>query len=328
MLSVLAVGPSHRARGRRPTRSRGSGVQWRGRHERERRLTGCPDAQTVRRSPRRHRADAGRDASRAGSTPRSPTVGRSCTSSAASACTPRLRAMQEALGRPELAARHCERDLPRAGAARPGRDRRRSAARRPQRSRRSRPTSTCPGRGSRVARARRVRRARTTPHLVVPGCAVPEVPRPHQIDAARSPGPSEPVRRDPFHQQTEWLPVSPLDDPGRGRFMSWVRLVAEPRLEDGSLDPLCSRCTATCSGPRSDARSARRTSAVHGAVARDRHPFRRDARRRRGCCRRSRRGTSATATPPVPPACGTKRCASARSRRRPRTSGVMPNRAI
>src|SRR5262249_4569104 len=27
----------------------------------------------------------------------------------------------------------------------------------------------------------------------------------------------------PFHQQTEWRPVSPLDDPGKGQFLSWVR---------------------------------------------------------------------------------------------------------
>jgi acyl-CoA thioesterase len=28
-----------------------------------------------------------------------------------------------------------------------------------------------------------------------------------------------------FHDQTEWRPVSPLDDPGRGQFLAWVRLV-------------------------------------------------------------------------------------------------------
>jgi acyl-CoA thioesterase len=34
-----------------------------------------------------------------------------------------------------------------------------------------------------------------------------------------------------FHQQTEWKPVSPLDDPGRGQFLSWVRLIeGEPHL--------------------------------------------------------------------------------------------------
>jgi len=59
----------------------------------------------------------------------------------------------------------------------------------------------------------------------------PEVPRPDQI-----PPPPEPDRPNPwghinFHDQTLWRPVSPLDDPGRGQFMSWVRLVnGEPDL--------------------------------------------------------------------------------------------------
>src|SRR5262249_51925036 len=35
----------------------------------------------------------------------------------------------------------------------------------------------------------------------------------------------------PFHQQTEWRPVSPLDDPGKGQFLSWVRLIeGDPHL--------------------------------------------------------------------------------------------------
>jgi acyl-CoA thioesterase len=29
----------------------------------------------------------------------------------------------------------------------------------------------------------------------------------------------------PFHTQTEWRPVSPLDDPGKGQFLGWVRLL-------------------------------------------------------------------------------------------------------
>jgi acyl-CoA thioesterase len=32
--------------------------------------------------------------------------------------------------------------------------------------------------------------------------------------------------------------VSPLDDPGVGRFMSWVRLKHDARLPDGTRDPL------------------------------------------------------------------------------------------
>ena len=50
----------------------------------------------------------------------------------------------------------------------------------------------------------------------------PEVPRPADIEPP-------PVRPNPFgqinfHEQTEWRPVSPLDDPGKGHFLSWVRL--------------------------------------------------------------------------------------------------------
>ena len=72
-----------------------------------------------------------------------------------------LRAMQEALGRPELQPRHRQRDLPRAGAAGPGHDRRRGAPRRPHRvAGRRRPSRR---RQPRVARARRVRRRGTTP---------------------------------------------------------------------------------------------------------------------------------------------------------------------
>jgi acyl-CoA thioesterase len=67
---------------------------------------------------------------------------------------------------------------------------------------------------------------------------VPEVPRPHQIAPPLPPERPNPFGEIPFHQQSAWLPVSPLDDPGRGRFASWVRLHREPRLPDGSLDPL------------------------------------------------------------------------------------------
>ncbi len=75
-------------------------------------------------------------------------------------------------------------------------------------------------------------------HLAFQDVPVPEVPRPHQITPPDLTGRPNPFGEIPFHQQTEWLPVSPLDDPGRGRFASWVRLVTDPRLGDGSLDPL------------------------------------------------------------------------------------------
>jgi acyl-CoA thioesterase len=75
-------------------------------------------------------------------------------------------------------------------------------------------------------------------HLTFQDVVVPEVPLPHQIeppDLAERPNPFGSI---PFHEQTQWLPVSPLDDPGRGRFASWVRLIRDSRLPDGSLDPL------------------------------------------------------------------------------------------
>ena len=57
----------------------------------------------------------------------------------------------------------------------------------------------------------------------------PEVPPPSAISLP-------PERPNPFghiniHEQTEWRPVSPLDDPGKGHFLSWVRLrESEPHL--------------------------------------------------------------------------------------------------
>jgi acyl-CoA thioesterase len=51
----------------------------------------------------------------------------------------------------------------------------------------------------------------------------PEVPRPDDVPPPPNDRPN-PFGEINFHQQTEWRPVSPLDDPGPGRFMSWVRL--------------------------------------------------------------------------------------------------------
>jgi acyl-CoA thioesterase len=75
-------------------------------------------------------------------------------------------------------------------------------------------------------------------HLAFQDVAVPEVPLPHQVAPPVFPDRPNPFGQIPFHDQTEWLPVSPLDAPGRGRFASWVRLVREARLPDGALDPL------------------------------------------------------------------------------------------
>jgi acyl-CoA thioesterase len=57
----------------------------------------------------------------------------------------------------------------------------------------------------------------------------PEVPGPADIEIPpERPNPFGPIN---FHEQTEWRPVSPLDDPGKGHFLSWVRLrKTEPHL--------------------------------------------------------------------------------------------------
>jgi len=57
----------------------------------------------------------------------------------------------------------------------------------------------------------------------------PEVPRPDEIELPpERPNPFGPIN---FHEQTEWRPASPLDDPGKGHFLSWVRLCeSEPHL--------------------------------------------------------------------------------------------------
>lgn len=57
----------------------------------------------------------------------------------------------------------------------------------------------------------------------------PEVPRPADIEIP--PERPNPFGQINFHEQTEWRPVSPLDDPGKGHFLSWVRLrESEPHL--------------------------------------------------------------------------------------------------
>jgi acyl-CoA thioesterase len=78
---------------------------------------------------------------------------------------------------------------------------------------------------------------------------VPEVPLPHQCAPPPEPERPNPFGPIPFHDQTAWLPVSPLDDPGSGRFASWVRLERAARLPDGSLDPLTMAVHGDVLGP-------------------------------------------------------------------------------
>jgi len=57
----------------------------------------------------------------------------------------------------------------------------------------------------------------------------PEVPLPGDLELPpERPNPFGEIK---FHEQTEWRPASPLDDPGKGHFLSWVRLrQSEPHL--------------------------------------------------------------------------------------------------
>jgi acyl-CoA thioesterase len=53
----------------------------------------------------------------------------------------------------------------------------------------------------------------------------PEVPLPADTPLPPDLERPNPFGRINFHEQTAWRPVSPLDDPGRGQFLSWVRLL-------------------------------------------------------------------------------------------------------
>jgi len=57
----------------------------------------------------------------------------------------------------------------------------------------------------------------------------PEVPGPHEVAVPEER--ANPFGHINFHDQTEWRPVSPLDDPGKGHFLGWVRMhEGEPDL--------------------------------------------------------------------------------------------------
>ena len=231
------------------------------------------------------------------------------------------RAARDAGGaRPARARRSSPRTRSSSRRCRPVRsDRRRGAARRPHRvagrgrpARARRRARRCACTACSGARTTRTSRSRTSP--------VPEVPLPAP-DRRRRTSPTARTRsaQIKFHEQTEWRPVSPLDDPGPRpvRVVGAADARAAPRRR--LARPARARRARRRARPRGRPRPRPARRAVHGAVARDRHPLRRDARRRRGCCRRSRRGTSATATRPAPRVSGTKTATSARSRPRPRT---------
>src|SRR5512132_2000336 len=56
------------------------------------------------------------------------------------------------------------------------------------------------------------------------GLRFPEVPAPADSPLPPPRPDDSPFRDINFHEQTEWRPLSPFDDPGKGQFMSWVRL--------------------------------------------------------------------------------------------------------
>ena len=163
-----------------------------------------------------------------------------------------LRAMERAARPRRPLARDRERDLPRAGSAGPDHHRRRRAARRPAR---------VTGRG-RPPRPRRrpARRCactacsapRTTPSSRTKRCGSPRCRGPDDIELP--PERPNPFGQINFHEQTEWRPASPLDDPGQGPLP-----VVGAAARVASRTCSASRCTATCSVPRSAARSARTT---------------------------------------------------------------------
>ena len=165
-----------------------------------------------------------------------------------------------------------------------------------------------PGRGPGAARPRRVRARARHATSRSRTCRCPKCRCPHQIDAAGPARPPEPVRRDPVPRADRVA----AGEPARRSRARPVRVVGAARTRAAPRRRLARPAPAR--GARRRARSRGRPrarparAADDGAVARDRHPLHRDAGRRRGCCRRSRRGTSATATRPARRACGTKRC--------------------
>ena len=203
---------------------------------------------------------------------------------------------------------------------------------------RSPSTSTC----SATAGARRrwpptcASPASTRPRCASTGCSAPRTTpssRTRRCGSPRCRGPAtssprcfdrpNPFGEINFHEQTEWRPASPLDDPGKGHFLSWVRLrESEPHLlslavHGDVLGPAVGRALGPPDEPRH----------VHGAVPRDRHPFRPAAGHGlgaagdRGLAHRRRLRHRAR------PGCGTRPATSAPSPPRPPTcAATSPSR--
>ena len=179
-----------------------------------------------------------------------------------------LRAMEQQLGRDDLS-------LVTANAiflapVPPGsdHDRRRRAARRPAGvTGRGRPPR--PGRRSaRRCACTACSAPRTTPSTRIKRCGSPRC-RARPTSRCR---PSARIRsaRSTSTSRPNGGPASPLDDPGKGHFLSWVRL----RESEPHLLSLAVHGDVLGPGGGARARPARRERHVHGAVARDRHPLR------------------------------------------------------
>ena len=177
-----------------------------------------------------------------------------------------------------------------------------------------------PARGSRAARARRVRRrARHRPR--VPGRALsPRCRSRDQIAPPPLARPPEPVRRDQLPRADRVAAGEPArrSRPGPVHVVgAAASRAATPRR---LARPAHARGARRRARPRGRPRLGRSRHAVHGAVARDRHPLRRDAGDAvgaagdRGVARRRRLRDRPRAS------VGRRAATCARSRPRPRTS--------
>jgi acyl-CoA thioesterase len=70
----------------------------------------------------------------------------------------------------------------------------------------------------------------------------PDVPPPEACEPPPPQDDDSPFRDIPFHRQTDWRPTHPWDrdnwQPSTAEMSSWTRLLKEPRLPDGSIDPV------------------------------------------------------------------------------------------
>lgn len=70
----------------------------------------------------------------------------------------------------------------------------------------------------------------------------PDVPPPEECEPPPPRPDDSPFANINFHQQTDWRPTSWWDpetwEPGAARQTSWTRFVKEPRLPDGTIDPI------------------------------------------------------------------------------------------